>query len=204
MRKGFTLLELMTAGAIFTLVIAGVGSALIGIVNLSRTAMYEAELSVRMRELRDKLLFRAAPMRGRVVYSGLLSGAAPSGSGYGLGGGKITVAAGGFDTLTGGAVDQRVELVRHSGEDWFLNDGESPRHEKWLHPGGIRVLPESGVIEDKSNYSGGASFNCYAINLESRIDVTASSRSVVRRERIVVPVFGAEQKLSSKGVFNDD
>lgn len=57
MRKGFTLVEMMFAVTIFLLVTASLGAASIGIQRLVRRAYAEAELSVRMRLMREKILF---------------------------------------------------------------------------------------------------------------------------------------------------
>ena len=60
-RAGFTLLEVMFATAIFSIVAASVATFFIGVQRLSRRAMATAELSTAMREMREKLLFHAQP-----------------------------------------------------------------------------------------------------------------------------------------------
>ena len=60
-RGGFTLAETMVAAAVGTLVLGVVLSSFIAAQRMLHTAMAESELSLAMREMRDKLLFKASP-----------------------------------------------------------------------------------------------------------------------------------------------
>lgn len=193
--RGFTLVELMFSSTIFVLVLGGVFSLFLGVQRLSRTAFAEAELSVRMRELREKLLFHVAPPHDGKVWSGILSG---SSSGPVVEGGvKVRMdTCWGLETASVTPVAQTVELVRRTegARRWFGNDGD--RHDeqwpvKWLCPGGYSNLPAEGFVDDKQLDAG-----VFFVTLEM------SANGVTRSERVSVPVFGVRQTKKGR-VFDD-
>jgi len=182
---------MLVAVVIFTLVVAGIGTSFVAVMRLSRRAMAEAELSVRMRELREKLLFHVAPPHGGRVWAGLLSGERGVEAGV-----KIRTPAEGYDLATGVGVPQTIELVRHSGRVGFVNDGDRTDDawdHRWLAPGGFAMLPEAEAL----GYAQQDSRFFYTITLE------ASAQGVTRRERIVVPLFGRAQLENEGNVFDD-
>ena len=71
-RSGFTLVETMVAATIAALVFAAIAATFIFCQRMFRITMAEAEISLMMREIRDKLLFHAGPE----LNSGLLTGKA--------------------------------------------------------------------------------------------------------------------------------
>ena len=73
-RRGFTLVELMLTTTIFAVVMAAVSSAFIGGMRLLKATFATAEMSLRARDLRDRLLFHAAPPHNDTIWAGLLSG----------------------------------------------------------------------------------------------------------------------------------
>ena len=73
-RCGFTLVELMVAATLFSVVLAAMGSAFVGGVRLLKVTFATVEMSLQARELRDRLLFRAAPAHHDTAWAGLLSG----------------------------------------------------------------------------------------------------------------------------------
>ena len=75
-RSGFTLVETMVASAIAVLVFAAIAATFIFCQRMFRITMAEAEISLKMRDIRDKLLFRAGPG----LNSGLLTGKASADS----------------------------------------------------------------------------------------------------------------------------
>lgn len=75
-RSGFTLVEVMVASAIAVLVFATVTATFLFCQRMFRVTMAEAEISLKMRDIRDKLLFRAGPG----LNSGLLTGKASADS----------------------------------------------------------------------------------------------------------------------------
>ncbi len=71
-RSGFTLVEMMVASSIAALAFAAIAATFIFCQRMFRITMAEAEISLMMRDIRDKLLFRAGPG----LNSGLLTGKA--------------------------------------------------------------------------------------------------------------------------------
>ena len=199
-RAGFTLLEVMFATAIFSIVAASLLTFFIGVQRLSRRATATAELSVAMRELREKLLFHAQPAGDGVVRSGLLSGAkrgtSPIEAGI-----KVLVDAPVF-TLDGGAVSLgEIQLLNDSGR--FKNDGATdPWRTLWFRFGGaVEGGAGSGLEylgDDVFEDGVAASHGLYFLNL------SASEVGVVHGERVVVPLFGAAQVKNSTSVFHDN
>ena len=190
MKKGFTLLEMMTAVAIFTLVIAGVGSAFIGVIRMSKTAMAEAELSVRMRMFREKLLYHVEPPHDGKVFAGLLT--ADKGVEQGV---RVRATGEGFDTMTGGKVVQTIRVS--AGTERYRNEGDGTggnRLDDWLNSSGIAISPGSGggfdwSVQDDDGF--------YTVAFE------ASAAGMTRKERVVIPIFGKEQVKNPENIFHD-
>ena len=198
-RAGFTLLEVMFATAIFSIVAASVATFFIGVQRLSRRAMATAELSTAMREMREKLLFHAQPAGDGVVWSGLLSGVS-RGSSPIEAGIKVLVDAPVF-TLDGGAVSLgEIQLLNDSGR--FKNDGTTdPWRTLWFRFGGsVEGGASSGLayLGDDVFEGGVASLGLYFLNL------SASMGGVEHGERIAVPVFGVGQVKNTTSVFHDN
>ena len=75
-RLGFTLVETMVASSIATIVLIALASAFLFCQRLFRLTMDEAESTLALRDVRDRLLFRASPG----LSSGLLTGKASADS----------------------------------------------------------------------------------------------------------------------------
>jgi len=199
-KAGFTLLEVMFATVIFSIVAASLLTFFIGVQRLSRRATATAELSVAMRELREKLLFHAQPAGDGVVRSGLLSGAkrGPSPIEAGI---KVLVDAPVF-TVDGGAVSLgEIQLLNDSGR--FKNDGATdPWRTLWFRFGGaVEGGASSGLCylgDDVFEDGVAVSHGIYFLNL------SASEGGVEHGERIAVPVFGVGQVKNTTSVFHDN
>ena len=208
-RGGFTLVEMMLALAIFSLVVGGLMTSVVAIHKTSLDAFATAELSVRTRELRDKLLFHAAPPHGGCVWAGIRSGNAGDGQQV-IQGGKIRMLTFGARTDTGNSVEQTIELVPSvDGESRrFVNDGDRFDERwtfKWLDPGRIGFLPDAGADTDVLEVlSVGKDAEAFAVNLSAAVRPHARADEIVHAERIVVPVFGREVPKNNLGVFTDD
>ena len=196
-RAGFTLLEVMFATAIFSIVAASLVTFFLGVQRLSRRAMATAELSTSMRELREKLLFHAQPPDDGVVRAGLLSGVS-RGSSPIEAGIKVLVDAPVF-TLDGAAVSLgEIQLLNDSGR--FKNDGATdPWRTLWFRFGGsVEGGASSGLAylgDDVFEGGVAVSHGIYFLNL---------SASMGDGERIFVPVFGTEQVKNTTSVFHDN
>ena len=154
-RAGFTLLEVMFATAIFSIVAASVATFFIGVQRLSRRAMATAELSTAMREMREKLLFHAQPAGDGVVWSGLLSGVS-RGSSPIEAGIKVLVDAPVF-TLDGGAVSLgEIQLLNDSGRFNLYKAGlkvflDNPIFGQTFYPA-AGSMPEFSDVEAFSSF----------------------------------------------------
>jgi len=207
-RRGFTVIEMMFALAIFTIVTGSLGSAAIGIRRLIGRTYAETELSVRVRALREKLLFHAVPTVDGRTSAGLLSGAPRSANAV-ESGTKVNVRARALVLADGKSVEQSIEFVRASDggtsdAGWFVNDGAAdPWRSRWLRLDG---LGDRDGADASPGYLVGDSYlddraldrNLYFINLRATLN------GVTHAERIVVPVFGGEQEKNATAVFHDN
>lgn len=208
-RPGFTLIEMMTAVFIFSVVVGGLGSFFLGIQRMMKESYAEAELSLRARALREKLLFHVAPPHvaaghGHTVWSGVLSGTPKSGTGLAVeGGSKVFLAATGIAADTGAVVGQEIQLLPKTGSSgnasWRCFGNDSDRFDEqwrspWLDPGRLDTIPAAGVFSTDVL----ATKNLFSINLE------LSANGFTRRERVVVPVFGKPQVPGAGKVFHDN
>ena len=75
-KLGFTLVETMVSTTIAAIAFAAIAATFIFCQRMFRITMAEAEISLKMRDIRDKLLFRAGPG----LNSGLLTGKASADS----------------------------------------------------------------------------------------------------------------------------
>lgn len=205
-RCGFTLVELMFTTAIFAVVMAAVSSAFIGGIRLLKATFATAEMSIRARDLRDRLLFHAAPPHDGVVWAGLLSG---TNSNDVLEGNatKILMHCAAFKPADNSDADQTIQLVfKDSGTakcSFFSEDRYDERWpHRWLNPGGLHLLTDSqntpplAWARKSDNTEDHSRFYIY---LSGRTDV--AGLPVRHDERIVVPVFGRAQEtcLDGKG-----
>lgn len=203
-RNGFTLVELMVTSVIFTIVLAAVGSAYMGSVRLLRVTFATAEMSLGMRDLRDRLLFHAAPPHDDTVWAGLLSGT-----------NHMDVLEGnatrilmrcvvmknnsgtmGSQTIRLGFNDYGTERCSFSSDD--RHDERWTR--RWLHPGNLNLLADSGSTAPlvwARKTDGTEDHSRFYIRLKGRTE--AAGIPVEHGERIVVPVFGRQQVTRPDG-----
>ena len=206
---GFTLVEMMLALAIFSLVVGGLMTSLVAIRKMSLDAFATAELSVRTRELRDKLLFHAAPPHGGCVWAGIRSGNAGDDQKV-VQGAKIRMLTFGVRTDTGNSAAQTIELVPSAdgATRRFVNDGDRIDDRwtfKWLDPGRIGFLPAAAAdVDAVESVSLGKDAEALAVNLSAAVRPYARADEIVNAERLVIPVFGREVPKNSLGVFTDD
>ena len=72
-RPAFTLIEVLMASAITTLVAASLATFFVGSQRLIRDSYVESQLSLKLREQRERLLFQAMREGGNAAWGGLLS-----------------------------------------------------------------------------------------------------------------------------------
>lgn len=208
-RRGFTLVEAMIASSIFVLIVAGSLTMITGLTRLIGQGYQTAELSIRMREIREKLLFHPMPPHDGKFYPGVLTGS-PVSSLPIEGGIKIYVETpvtkndGSIvKSGNGSIVYSKLQLVKSSqqanGGYSFRNDSESQEYyrTRWFSLGPVGYLGSDPLDDSLLSTDSRLTKNLYFVNLE------ASLGGVSRKERVAVPVFGYEQKKNATSVFHD-
>ena len=132
-RSGFTLVETMVTAAIAALVLAAIAATFIFCQRMFRITMAEAEISLMMREIRDKLLFHAGPE----LNSGLLTGKASAD------GAAITME---WDDTAEGPENIRLVWRTDSGKPggYFFNERRphTSHNISWFKPNEFRLHQE--------------------------------------------------------------
>ena len=185
---GFTLVEVMIASAIAVFVVCAVGSAASACYQFYESMMADTELSLRGRELRDKLLFHEAAPRNGVFHTGMLSGTGVS----------IDTVALNMDCESVGPSEARGTrrmrlMLAGSGTGRHLYEEATRVSEKWLAPQGVYVDGGWSDIVDTSEL---AAKNRFSIDLPLAINVRrpfGSPAKLTRTEHITVPLFGKVQ-----------
>ena len=215
---GFTLVEMMIASFVAVVLFAGVGTLLLGTENLATDAYCEAELSIKTRELRERILFQAAPYDDGKISSGLLSGTIGEANSLRLGtkalvfAPAINVAAGGTGARGVSTVSQRIEFVRDSVDGaeagYLVNDGQfGAARENWFRLTGVGwigtrklevgYLPDDWLSGELITDNPKTTRNLYFLNISNQLG------RITYRTRIAVPVFGANQVRNTASVFHD-
>lgn len=197
-RGGFTLVEAMISLGLLLVVLGGLGTFVLGAHSLSKGAYAEAELSLHLRLLRERLLFQVAPPHDGKRWSGLLSGESIPGAADAA---AVRLTSRGVVLADGTSCAQTIALEpqTESAEDgessrWLANTGD-PVDAQWRRPY-LRPLP-AYLPEDWLDDSSLADHHLFFITL----DATLNGYS--RSERLAVPMFGKEQTGGSGGVFHD-
>ena len=200
-RSGYTLLELLVAIPIFSLVAAAIGTSAVACLKLCRTAVVEAELSLRARELREKLLFHVRLPTSTAAYDGLLS--APSTS-------RVDTVAFTYEgeqlPLTsigsGNRVRQSHRLILAGSDDnTYPMDDHAPHdtaNERWLRPGGFYLDGEAYTAEQfittvpvrETSRNALSRAQVYLVLAAKAEDGTVLGR---REEAMIVPFLNATQ-----------
>lgn len=206
-RTGFTLVEMMVTVAIFSLIAAAVASSFIGGIRLLKATFATAEMSLRTRDLRDRLLFHAVPRDGNgPVWAGLLSGTNHADVLEGNAT-KILMYCAAMRDSGGTMENQTIQLgFDDYGTEkcrFFSNGGDDgSRTRRWLRPGNLNLLADSASTPPlvwARKADGTEDHSRFYINLKGRMDV--AGLSIEHGERIVVPVFGRQQttRIDGKG-----
>lgn len=224
-RRAFTLVETMVAASIGVIVLAAIVSAFITTQRLLRTAMVESELSLAMRELRDKLLFAVTPPLDGRRYTGLLSAVASDNqrrstrSSF-----ENQVRQGCVElwapTVKDGIRDVADPAQRRSmrirgyvkGSSRLIVNEHTPdrdRHLGWLWPGRLEFGEDD--FTDLVSY---AAINpndannpmIYRLNVDLalKVKLPGTDAEVVRRERLAVPLSGRIQQFRDRNSDNKD
>ena len=206
LRGGFTLAETMVAVGIGVIVLTAVLSSFMAAQSMLHTAMAEAELSLAMREMRDKLLFKASPDIAGRHYAGLLSGVDMNENGV-RGYSSVEMSGRTVGSTLSSVADSSVRLlVWQVGDRKMLINERTPdkdAHVRWLWPGSLALADCSSMADilsyDSRNANGSNVYRLYFdIGIEADVRRRDGSR-IVRRERVSVPVFGKIQPMKDAG-----
>ena len=210
-RRGFTFVETMIATAVGAIVLVAVLSSFIAAQRMLHTAMAESELSLAMRELRDKLLFKASPDISGSHYAGLLSGVSLNeGDVRGYNSVEMSGHTVGSSLSSESTSSVRLLLWQVGDKKMLINERtpDKDAHVKWLWPGSLALAkwddPESDVTVMSDILGFGSrnanGSNVYRLDFDICIaaDVKRSDGSrIVRRERVSVPVLGKLQPIKN-------
>lgn len=193
-RAGFTLVEVLVAAGILTIVVAQVAGVVIPCVRLFHGVIAQCELPLRTRELREKLLFHMRPPEATKGYGGLLS-----------------VRSIHTDTVAVNMVDEYVPIpltLKREGtqshrlfswqdeKGWFLMNDHLPHvapYMYWLRTGGM-YQGGSQNWEDVVERRNLDTQNRLYVNLHVTAGSLAGLDLGTRAERVIVPLFGREQQ----------
>lgn len=213
LRRGFTLLELMISSVIAIVVLTAVVSTFITSQRMLRTAMCEAELSLAMRALREKLLFRVSPTIDDKVYSGLAGATAVDNGGRPTRTTFENQVQQGYVELYAPAVKGTLsQMTQESmrirdyavGADRIVINEHTPdrdRHLNWLWPGHLPLATTrfTDVVDfaavNRGNANNPMIYRLY-LDLALKAGVkTSGGADIVRRERVSIPLLGRIQQM---------
>ena len=203
-RPGFTLVELMIATFVFGLVVTCTWGSFSGATRLLRTTMARQEMSLRARELRDKLLFHATPDYNRTRWSGLLS--ATNGGQIVQGNGtKLVLFCPALKESTDGSFSgngsvQTLQLLLRDDNSEKRSLFSEDRHDerwkfRWLHPGNLNLFAANSARNPVFDDRHLANTNRLYVNFTGRVKVGA--QVVEHNERVVVPLYGKTQPTAT-------
>ena len=209
MKKAFTFVETLVATAVSGMVLLAVCSTFVVGQRLIREAMAQTELSVAARELREKLLFHAAPPIGGVTYAGLLSGSSENSVLEGGASPNIQMSCTGVGTSLANQPSQsmRIMMWGTSPERYLLNERipNKDAYIDWLRPGKLSLADTSisDVVGYESVDNTLAGIYCLHLNINMKANVKDSNgNDIIRREHIAIPVFGRTQPVPNPGGGN--
>lgn len=207
-QSGYTLLELLIAVSIFSLVVASIGTSAVACLRLCRTAIVEAEISLRARELREKLLFHVRLPTATTVYDGLLS--APSTSrvdsvAFTYEGEQLPIG----DIPNGNRARQSHRiLLAGSGDQTYPMDDHAPHNtanERWLRPGGFYLDGDAYTAESFITTVQETSRNALSrAQVYIAVTATTSDGTVLgrREETMIVPFLNSVQTQVAPSQFH--
>lgn len=190
--SGFTLVETALAVGITSIVLISVLNVFIGAQRTLKLTLARAELSLRSRELRDKLLFHIAPAQEGAPLAGLLS--CQDFAVNGVGNSKLLAQMKALNSSFSVAQqDLALDVLRIGYPDCRLVRNGSPET-RWLQPGSLNLFAGTDSQRLKVFDVNGATLavsNRFFVNIAGRVEVVGLT--VRHDERIVVPVFGGVQ-----------
>lgn len=183
-RCGFTLPEVLTAGAVMAIVLGFAASVFVSAQLMLRDTVRETALALAGAELREKLLHRLLPPAGGVFAAGL--NAATNSGAVVEGGANPNVVAHclTYDVSSGRdgrPADVRLMLADDDGTRYLINERmpDRDRYAHYLRPGGARLAAATiaDVVECGTGVDAGQLvLRCpLALGLSRRVEVVRAS-----------------------------
>ena len=196
------MVETMVASAIGLVVLVAVSSTFMAAQRMLHTAMAESELSLAMREMRDKLLFKASPDVSGSHYAGLLSGKnLNEGDVRSFSSVEMSAESVGSSLSAESPASMRLLVWSVGGRNMLINERtpDKDSHLRWLWPGALALSGCSGMSDllsyDARNSDGSNVYRIYLdIGLEADVSRLDGTR-IVRHERVSVPILGRLQPM---------
>ena len=198
-RRGFTLSEALIALVVSGIVLTAVMSSFLSARRMMAEVMAESESALAARELREKLLFRAAPTIEGVHYAGMLSGT-NSGWIVEAGSGNVLMDMGALGNSLSDVHPQSLRLILGGtgGRRYSFNE-RIPNHDAhrgWLWPGRLSLDASSMADVASAETSGTGPLDVYRVNVDFGLVVPVpGAKPFVRRERVSVPLLGRTQPM---------
>ena len=187
-RRGFTLLEMLIAVGLVSILATSFMTTTVSCVKMFHGTMAQCELSVRGRELRDKLLFHIRKAENGKTYAGLLSGQNVSVDTVAINMEVETIPS--LLTLKRNDTQNHRLIVSGQNNATYVMDDRAPHdnaHERYLHVGGL----SSGTTF--SNDSAFRERNRLSLTCTVSAGTLAGFDLGSRTERLIVPLFGKAQ-----------
>ena len=193
-RSGFTLVEVLVATGVLSVITGLLIGTIVPCLRLYHSVIAQCELPLRMREMREKLLFHMRPTVAGKCYGGLLS-----------------VKSIHTDTVAVNMVDEYVPvpltLKREATQSHRLFTWQDDKGRFLMNDHLPHVAPDMYWLRTGGMYQNGSANwddiverqNLAAQNrLYLNLSVSAGSMAGIdfgsRAERVIVPLFGLEQK----------
>ncbi len=194
-KRGFTLVEVMVTVTIFTLVIAQVSGVFVSIVRMINMTMANTEMSLRARQLRDRVLFQSAPSHDNKWFSGLKNCVGLTVDSASINGSVVALNRNGQGEADTAALRLRMET---SGDVSYLYNDSDRTNEKWFCPGEFTFVDgtrwydvvDTGDLETKNRLYLSLTLKSSHMGMDA----------VTRTERIVMPVAGKYHLMESNGL----
>lgn len=204
--SGFSIIELLISSAIILALFASLGSVFIGTQRLIKNALAESELSLITRQMRERLLFKTRGNNVTHSYGGLLGATQVSRNVPMVGYSAIEAKLPSVNLQSGADVEAPNSQFGISSEwnpqradnDMMIKDHSNWEGRRWLFPSQLTSAwrwenwsdsDHNGTgFADREQYEESGKKNYY-------LTIFYRVRHGERKERVLVSVFGTDQKL---------
>ncbi len=178
-QRGFSLVELMMATAVFAIISVQLGFGFTGLSRLMRHSYAETELAIAEHKMHDRILFNLKPIEEDAVPSGALSLTNVTVTGSGI------LFAGALMKKNGASVENVVKSYQVVlGSDRRFSIQNDVNSHRWLTPADMFSL-ETDISQIASVQNG------KILNVD--VSMKLRNEAVSRTQRISIPIFKVVQ-----------